>query len=362
MKIQSFDVALSSQHQLVKKHTISESLRSWVGERRPDFEGAGRARLTSVQDNISISQRARNAAAQSGINNGVDKAASTDPEKELDKDPRVMLIRLMVEAMTGEKIKILSSEDIQGESRAVTAPPDPNQAQSAAPAQRPAGFGVEYDYHESYSEVERTDFSANGVIKTADGAEIQFNLQLSMDRQFSREVNESVRLGDAARVQKDPLVINFGGTAAQLSDAKFSFDIDSDGSTEQISFVGPNSGFVALDNNGDGKINDGSELFGAKSGDGFAELAALDDDKNGWIDENDAAFAKLKVWSKDAQGNDQLSGLQERGVGALYLGKTATPFEVKNAANESLGTVRASGVFLSENGSAGTLQHVDLTV
>jgi hypothetical protein len=34
----------------------------------------------------------------------------------------------------------------------------------------------------------------------------------------------------------------------------------------------------------------GAELFGARSGDGFAELAALDGDGNGWIDEGDAAW------------------------------------------------------------------------
>ncbi len=40
------------------------------------------------------------------------------------------------------------------------------------------------------------------------------------------------------------------------------------------------------------KINDGSELFGTSSGDGFKDLATYDEDENGWIDENDSIFSK----------------------------------------------------------------------
>ncbi|MBS4099479.1 MAG: hypothetical protein KGZ83_21965 [Sulfuricella sp.] len=363
MKIQSSEMSLSGQHLAVKTHTISESLKSWVGDRRPDFEGRGQRAQAVLRDSVAISQRAQAAAAQASAKNSVGKTAATSGDKELESDPRVTLIRLMVEALTGRKIRILSVGELQGNSPNAAPPPDPNQAQptQAAPA-KPAGYGVEYDYHESYSEMERSDFAAQGVIKTADGQEIQFNLQLSMARSYSQETNVSVRLGDALPKQKDPLVINFGGPAAQLGDTKFAFDLDSDGKNDQVSFVGPTSGFIALDKNGDGKVNDGKELFGAQSGDGFKELAAYDEDGNGWIDDNDSVFAKLQVWSKDAQGNDVLGGLKEYGVGALFLGSVATPFEVKNTANQSLGTVRASGVYVNENGSVGTLQHVDLTV
>lgn len=364
MKIQSSEVSLAGQHQAVKKHEVSESLKSWVGDRRPDFEGRGQRALQSIRDNVAISQRAQAAAVQAGSTGEVDKAAPSDIEKQLENDPRSLLIRLMVEALTGKKIKITSAEQIKGENLEVAPPQDPNQAPAGQPAQapQPAGFGVEYDYHESYTEAESAQFSAHGTIKTADGQEIQFKLQLNMERVYSEETNVSVRLGDAVRQQKDPLVINFGGTAAQLSSTRFAFDIDSDGSAEQIATLAPNSGFIALDKNGDGKINDGSELFGTQSGDGFKDLAAYDEDRNGWIDDNDAVFAKLQAWSKDAQGNDVLVGLKDHGVGALYLGKAATPFELKNAENDSLGTVRASGVYVNENGSVGTLQHVDLTV
>ena len=170
----------------------------------------------------------------------------------------------------------------------------------------------------------------------------------------------SIRKGDA--VKKDPLVVNFNGTSAQLTDAKFAFDLNSDGKTDKVSFVGAGSGFLALDKNGNGVIDNGSELFGTQSGNGFADLSAYDSDGNKWIDENDAVYSKLQIWSKDAGGGDHLSTLAQLNVGALYLGNVATPFDLKNRANDLQGQVRSSGVFLHEDGSAGTLQQVDLVV
>lgn len=65
-----------------------------------------------------------------------------------------------------------------------------------------------------------------------------------------------------------------------LTEAKYNFDLDSDGREDLISFVRPGSGFLALDLNGDGRVNDGRELFGPATGDGFAELARYDQDGN----------------------------------------------------------------------------------
>lgn len=362
MKIQSADMAFSAQHQFVKKHEVFESLKAWVGDRRPDFESDSR-RGAALGDRVSLSSRGLAAAAQAQPQTAVEKSSASDPDKALDNDPRSLLIRLMVEALTGKKINVYSAEDMEIEVNSASLSSSSTTAQAVqATARQSAGYGVEYDYHESYYEAERTDFAASGVIKTADGQQIQFNLQLSMERTYSRESNVSIRAGDALRPQKDPLVINFAGPASQLRDTRFSFDIDADGKADNIPMLGANSGFLVLDRNGDGKVNDGKELFGTQSGDGFADLAALDGDGNGWIDDNDAVFAKLLAWSKDEAGNDSLMNLKDLGVGALYLGRVETPFSVRDAANDALGTVRESGVYVNENGSVGSLQHVDLSV
>lgn len=351
MKIDSSIVSLESQHASMERTTVRESLRFWTGNARPDFEGRGQA-LSNPAAAVSISQAAK--AAQADEAQAIQMAS-----EEAENDPKIRLIMHMLEAMTGRKIRLVKAEDLQPDEKTQKQLENTKQAAETAQQQR-AGWGLEYDYHASHYEAEVSTFSAQGVIKTADGKEISFNLELAMRREYYEETNVSIRAGDAVR--KDPLVINFDGTAAQLTDTKFAFDIDSDGTQDNISFVGPDSGFLALDRNANGKIDNGSELFGTESGNGFADLAIHDSDGNLWIDENDPIFGSLLVWRKDADGKDSLLSLAASGVGALYLGNVTTPFSVNTAGNENLGQVRATGVYLNESGTAGTLQQIDLSV
>ena len=139
------------------------------------------------------------------------------------------------------------------------------------------------------------------------------------------------------------------------------FDLDADGNEEEISMLESGSGYLAFDKNGDGIINDGSELFGTSNGNGFADLAQYDKDGNGWIDEADEIFDKLRIWVKDADGNDNLMSLSETGVGAIYLGSRDTDFSLNNLSdNHTNGVIRKTGMFLYENGQTGTMQQLDL--
>lgn len=215
-----------------------------------------------------------------------------------------------------------------------------------------------YHHRVTFQESESTSFQAQGIVRTADGREININVGVEMSREFTAYYEENYGV---AMVQQtcDPLVINLDGGIAELSDQKFFFDIDADGEEDEISKLKSGSGYLALDKNDDGVINDGKELFGPKSGNGFADLAAYDEDKNGWIDENDDIWSKLKIWCKDENGKDKLYTLAESGVGAICLQNAATNFTLGNAANAN-GYIRKTGIFLYENGNVGTLQHLDL--
>lgn len=310
----------------------------WKGQ-RPDAAAAP-APVARPAPQVKLSDQALALQATEQKQNG----------KQLD--PKLKLLITMIEAITGKQIKLLNTSEL-------TQPPAAGAGQGSggnAPAPE-ADWGMEYDFHESYMEVEQTTVSASGIIRTADGKEISFELNLSMSRSFYEETNISVRAGNAQR--KDPLVINFGGTAAQLSDQKFSFDLDGDGSKEEISRFASASGYLVLDKNANGRVDDGRELLGPATDNGFGELAALDKDGNGWIDENDAAFDELKVWMP---GSDKLMSLREAGVGALALAHVNSKFELRGQGNSNLGGVRDTGVFLFEDGTVGSLQEIDLTV
>lgn len=210
------------------------------------------------------------------------------------------------------------------------------------------------------SEYESTTFASAGKVQTEDGRSIDFNIELSMSRAFTCKIDT---LTTEEYILTDPLMINLDTDIGTVSDQKFLFDLDSDGEEEEVSFAGAGSGFLALDKNGDGVINDGSELFGTASGDGFKDLAAYDEDGNGWIDENDSVFDRLKVWTKDENGKDVLFDLRQADVGAIYLGNADTEFSVKNSDNQTNGVLRRTGIYLKESsGSVGTINHVDLAI
>ena len=209
-------------------------------------------------------------------------------------------------------------------------------------------------------ESESTTFASKGLVQTADGRNIDFNVEVSMSRAFMSQIDT---LEVQEYIKTDPLMINLDTNIGSVSDQKFFFDLDSDGDEEQISFAGKGSGFLALDKNGDGKINDGFELFGTCSGDGFKDLAVYDEDGNGWIDENDSVFSKLKVWTKDENGNDYLIDLKKADVGAIYLSNADTQFSLKDDENNLNAEIKKTGIYLREStGAVGTLNHVDLVV
>ena len=161
---------------------------------------------------------------------------------------------------------------------------------------------------------------------------------------------------------KDPLVLNLEGLVPGFSSARFEFDLDADGSSESLTQLANNSAFLALDRNGNGQIDDGNELFGARSGNGFAELAALDEDGNGILDEGDSGFASLRLYRSDTA----LLTLGDQKIGAIFLNAAATPFMHlggdQAATGESPAVLRQTGLYLTEDGKAGTVQQVDLRV
>ena len=215
-----------------------------------------------------------------------------------------------------------------------------------------------YEAHYFY-ESEEVSYSTTGKAVTADGREIEFDLSFRMSRSFEQYYEKEHTL-DISKLC-DPLVINLDTDIASVSDQKFLFDIDSDGVKDNISMLNKGSGFLALDKNGDGTVNDGSELFGTASGDGFKDLSAYDSDGNGWIDEADEIWDKLLIYSLNEDGSSSLYGLSEKGVGAIYLGNVSTNYSLNNSIDNSVNAViRKTGMFLFENGRAGTVQHLDV--
>lgn len=137
----------------------------------------------------------------------------------------------------------------------------------------------------------------------------------------------NVTVGTAAKPQPvqqtDPLVLDLAGngfTTRGLDDA-VRFDLTGDGRPESISAPKGDDALLALDRNGNGRIDSGKELFGDQHGasNGFAELNKYDDNRDGRIDQQDSVFEQLSLLRFDAQGRQQQQSLAEAGVSAIHL-------------------------------------------
>ncbi len=211
-------------------------------------------------------------------------------------------------------------------------------------------------------EREEVYFSSSGMVATEDGREISFSLDISMQRSSIETLELSAQNDALAQYLLDPLILSFTGGPPAFSATSFLFDLDCDGREDEIAGLQPGCGFLAFDKNEDGIINNGMELFGPESGNGFTDLSAFDTDSNLWIDENDQIFDSLSIWRPDEQGVDSLQSLKEAGVGAISLSNVGTLFTLQGSDNAILGQVTANGIFLTEKGEVRSLQEVDLAI
>ncbi len=152
-------------------------------------------------------------------------------------------------------------------------------------------------------------------------------------------------------LNSDPLVLDLDGDGVEtLSQvAGVQFDLNCDGFAETTGWISPDDGFLVLDRNGDGLVNDGSELFGDMSTlgsndfaeNGFEALADHDENLDGVIDINDSIFADLRVW-RDLDSNGicdagEIQSLPELNVKSLSL-SYETP-QIVDSNNNELGQV-----------------------
>ncbi len=131
-----------------------------------------------------------------------------------------------------------------------------------------------------------------------------------------------------------PIVVDLNGDGVQTlsrANSQGSFDLLGNGKAIASGWLSSEDGFLAIDDNANGKIDSISELFGGlDKGDGFAKLASFDSNGDGLVSAGDIDFASLKIW-QDANGNHQtdageLLSLADAGVASLKVAFIELPF------------------------------------
>jgi Ca2+-binding RTX toxin-like protein len=178
---------------------------------------------------------------------------------------------------------------------------------------------------------------------------------------------------------KDPLVLDLtgGGISLTAQEASgVSFDINNDGFAAGVGWTDPSggNGFLVRDLNGNGKIDNDSEMFGGSSSSGFAQLATLDGNHDGKIDASDNGlvdlngdgkidssdtFDSLKIWV-DANGNGvtdpgELHSLSDYNIVSISV--DSAPSTATNGNN----AITDTATFQRVDGTTGTIANVQLT-
>ena len=357
---------LSSERQFIAGSETRERLSLQQGGVRLDLERHSRTEVQHSSKAMASLQSSALAAPQlSGLAQSVQPrssaaatqapVASVASETVAPTDEALHKLKMLLIALghNVEQVEKTLAKVSQGISLPSSA------GNNAAPAAVSNGDFFSYQYDLSEWRGEALSVQASGIVSTQDGRRIEYGLSLEMLQLQYSSSSVSVRVGTQLT---DPLVLNLSGGPVTLNaQQRTAFDLNADGQVDSIASLSSNSAFLALDRNGNGQIDDGRELFGAISGDGFAELEAYDEDGNGFIDEADSIFHKLKLWRPDASGKGELVDLLTAGVGAIGLARAYADFDVL-AAGQLEGRIRSTGLFLFESGQVSSVQQIDLAI
>jgi hypothetical protein len=109
MKIGASSVSFAASHSASMRSEVRETLRGvWVGERHAAQRPEEGVVPSSVVDLSSAATSAAYTGRQAPEANAIEEA-----RKAIENDPMLYLIRLVVEMMTGVKIKIVSAGEMK---------------------------------------------------------------------------------------------------------------------------------------------------------------------------------------------------------------------------------------------------------
>lgn len=346
MKIVSSSIQFKTEY----RQRTSEEKQSGLSFSRQASGVPGDSRFTATSERLQAEQRARLSSTQTRNTYSASQIRK-EGDKAVQQFSNQKLVSSMLERFYSHSVRI-NHQQISATDRLSSA----DRQAVTGNSRTELAIGSYYEL----SRQQELTFVAEGEIKTADGRTINFHFYASAEHDFRYQEASGAYAEKVVR-RTDPLVIHLEGDFNHLSSSAFQFDLNNDGEKESISFAGSGSGFLALDKNNDGVINNGSELFGTRTGNGFEELGTYDEDGNGFIDAGDSAYEQLKAWTKDTDGNDVLTSLQDAGVAAISTQSGYTPFSVTDHYNNEYGKVQSSGIFVRESGEVGSVQQIDLT-
>lgn len=172
-------------------------------------------------------------------------------------------------------------------------------------------------------------------------------------KELSKKVAEQDNQMQEAFGEFTPLVFDLSGNGIvtrSIFDKVRGFEFIPGEKDAYHGWLGHESGFLALDRDGNGTIDNGTELFGSATEDGFTVLRRLDSNKDGRIDAADELFDKLLVWQDKNQNTisetEELISVQEAGIKSISLEQVESVYRPDKNGN----TIKWISEYLMESG------------
>ena len=193
------------------------------------------------------------------------------------------------------------------------------------------------------------------------------NLGLNQCPLPQNKMDKIDELMDTAEKTKSPLIVDLDGDGIEtvgVSEGVY-FDHDGNGFAEKSGWVGKDDGLLVRDINGNGQIDDGTELFGnnsvlssgAKAANGFEALKELDSNKDGVFNSSDEVWNEIKVWKDMNQNgfveNGELLSMEEVNIKEINLS-----YQNENIKDINENIIGQTGSFIKNDNSAGNISDI----
>jgi hypothetical protein len=224
----------------------------------------------------------------------------------------------------------------------------------------PSGGGFEYYKYDSWG---------------ADGLQMYFDIHLTDQNGVSNTAhvalgcdgdtwNSLIVTHDHTGLFASPVLIDLmgDGFAYQAADVStVRFDVNADGSADQIAWVGQDDGVLVWDKDANGQISDASEFsfqsLKAGAHTDLEGLQALDSNHNGTLDAGDTAWTQFGVWQdKNGNGNTdatEFKTLDQLGFASIHLQSNGQMHEATAVGGDVV--VMGEAAFTRTDGSTGAV-------
>ncbi len=289
---------------------------------------------------------------------------------EKPKDIKLQLMMLVLERFLGRKLSLgdfslFVQNSVSKNNNATSNFTSENIASSRLNAEyvRIAGQvfqqGDLLSVEEWHSHKQQLSYQVQGQL-IINEQELLLNYQMSLESTQSSYHKMEV----TAAALKDPLIVQFGEQGLGEISSAIEFHINRDNTLDSLPIFSGDVGYLVYDKNSNQQADDGSELFGPRTGQGFNELAELDTNKNGFIDHEDERFEQLFIWqpSKEIIQAEQWLSLQQAKIQAISLSSTTTPYNFYDQQGQIQAQLRQSSFAINNDGLGRGVHQVDVRI